>query len=250
MNLPLYQQYAKDEDGPDGISIRITAYNRGPDPADLHIIPQLWFRNTWSWPKDEPVRPKMAETAEGTIQVDHETLGRTHLYCSPSPAPAAPADGGVVLVDGPSVHPELLFTENDTNFEVSLFLPSRAWFRGGGGERSRRTRADFDASSFRFLFSDSTEEPTSPNTSRTPSMTTSFLPIDLPSPSLPSKRRRRLLEPPRRRRKRTRRTMERPLLEDLRLLVSSSTPTRREPSPPPTTPSFRFLLEEVASSLG
>lgn len=114
----LFHQYAKDEEGPDGISIRITAYNRGPEPADLHIIPQLWFRNTWSWPKDEPVRPKMSETAEGTIQVDHETLGRTHLYCSPSPAPAAPADGGVVLVDGPSVVPELLFTENDTNFEV------------------------------------------------------------------------------------------------------------------------------------
>ncbi|KAL7411878.1 Six-hairpin glycosidase-like protein [Mrakia frigida] len=113
----VFVEYAKDEDGPDGISIRITAYNRGPEPADLHIIPQLWFRNTWSWPKDEPVRPKMAETTEGTIQVDHETLGRTHLYCSPSPAPAAPADGGVVLVDGPSVHPELLFTENDTNFE-------------------------------------------------------------------------------------------------------------------------------------
>lgn len=62
----------------------------------------------------------MHESADGTIQVDHDTLGRTHLYCTPSPAPAAPAKGGVVLVDGPSVVPELMFTENDTNFEVSL----------------------------------------------------------------------------------------------------------------------------------
>ncbi len=42
-------QYAKDEDSPDNIYIRITAYNRGPDPANLHIIPQFWFPNTWSW---------------------------------------------------------------------------------------------------------------------------------------------------------------------------------------------------------
>jgi hypothetical protein len=115
----VFVEYSKDEEGPDGISIRITAYNRGPEPADLHIIPQLWFRNTWSWPKEEPTRPRMHESRDGTIQVDHETLGRTHLYCTPSPAPAAPADGGVVLVDGPSVVPELMFTENDTNFEVN-----------------------------------------------------------------------------------------------------------------------------------
>ena len=43
-------KYAKDEDEPDNVYIRITAYNRGPDPATLHIIPQLWFPNTWSWP--------------------------------------------------------------------------------------------------------------------------------------------------------------------------------------------------------
>ncbi len=117
LSLP---QYAKDEEDPDGIAIRITAYNRGPDPADLHILPQLFFRNTWSWPKEIPKdRPLMHQSEEGTIKVDHPTL-KTHLYCTPSPAPAAPAKGGVVLVDGPSVVPDLLFTENETNFEVRV----------------------------------------------------------------------------------------------------------------------------------
>lgn len=113
----VFVEYAKDEEDPDGIAIRITAYNRGPDPADLHILPQLFFRNTWSWPKEIPKdRPLMHQSEEGTIKVDHPTL-KTHLYCTPSPAPAAPAKGGVVLVDGPSVVPDLLFTENETNFE-------------------------------------------------------------------------------------------------------------------------------------
>ena len=113
-------QYAKDEENPDAISIRITAYNRGPDPADLHILPQMFFRNTWSWQKEMPKKvPKMYQESDGIIEASHDTLGKTRLYCTPSPAPAAPAKGGVVLVDGPSVVPNLLFTENETNFEVS-----------------------------------------------------------------------------------------------------------------------------------
>lgn len=100
------------------MSIRITAYNRGPDPADLHILPQLFFRNTWSWSKDRPEKiPHMHQETDGVVNAWHDTLGTTRLYCTPSPAPAAPAKGGVVLVDGPSVVPELLFTENETNFE-------------------------------------------------------------------------------------------------------------------------------------
>jgi hypothetical protein len=101
------------------MSIRITAYNRGPDPADLHILPQMFFRNTWSWYKERPKNvPSMKQESEGVIEAVHETLGTTRLYCTPSPAPAAPAKGGVVLVDGPSVVPDLIFTENETNFEV------------------------------------------------------------------------------------------------------------------------------------
>ena len=113
-------QYAKDEQHVDGISVRITAYNRGPDPADLHILPQVFFRNTWSWAKEIPKdRPEMHQSMDGVIEINDGTLGQTHLYCTPSPAPAAPAKGGVVMVDGPSIVPDLLFTENETNFEVS-----------------------------------------------------------------------------------------------------------------------------------
>jgi len=106
------------------MSIRITAYNRGPDPADLHIIPQLFFRNTWSWSKDLPDKiPCMRQDSEGVIAATCDGLDDTKLYCTPSPAPAAPAKGGVVLVDGPSIVPDLLFTENETNFEVYDFGP-------------------------------------------------------------------------------------------------------------------------------
>ena len=121
-------QYAKDADDPEAMSIRITAYNRGPDPANLHIIPQLWFKNTWSWPLPPPPRPNVRETTPGTIRATHETLGKTHLYCSPSPPPVNaqgeyntidPENAGAQQDDeyDDSVVPEMLFTENDTNYK-------------------------------------------------------------------------------------------------------------------------------------
>ena len=117
----VFVEYAKDEQHVDGISVRITAYNRGPDPADLHILPQVFFRNTWSWPKEMPKdMPEMHQSADGVIEINEPSMGKTHLYCTPSPAPAAPAKGGVVMVDGPSIVPDLLFTENETNYEVGF----------------------------------------------------------------------------------------------------------------------------------
>jgi hypothetical protein len=114
----VFVEYAKDEEDANSISIRITAYNRGPDAADLHLLPQMFFRNTWSWPKELPKdMPQMRQVADGVIEATHETLGVTRLYCTPSPGPAQPTKSGVVLVDGPSIVPDLLFTENDTNFE-------------------------------------------------------------------------------------------------------------------------------------
>lgn len=101
-------QYAKDDDNPEAVSIRITAYNRGPDPADLHIIPQLWFRNTWSWDSPNPPRPKLSRPTEGTIKAEHSMLGTRHLHCLSSPTSSG---------DSAEVVPELLFTENETNYE-------------------------------------------------------------------------------------------------------------------------------------
>jgi len=114
-------QYAKDEEDPDSVYIRITAYNRGPDPATLHIIPQLWFPNTWSWPLEKPPMPSLSGSVKGPdetrcISVQHPDLGKTHLYCLPSPPPVGPTTDFEVDPTFDVVQPALLFTENNTNF--------------------------------------------------------------------------------------------------------------------------------------
>jgi hypothetical protein len=63
---------------PDDILAQITIHNRGPDAAPLHVLPQLWFRNTWSW---SPSSAKPEISARGAILVaDHHQLGAYHLY--------------------------------------------------------------------------------------------------------------------------------------------------------------------------
>lgn len=116
-------QYAKDADEPNGIAIRITAFNRGPGPATLHILPQLWFPNTWSWPLPEPQRPCLGYVpakgdAPQAIVARHETLGKTRLWCSTSPLPVSASGDCPPLEEGQpdGVVPDLLFTDNDTNF--------------------------------------------------------------------------------------------------------------------------------------
>ncbi|KAI0030763.1 Six-hairpin glycosidase-like protein [Vararia minispora EC-137] len=112
----IFVEYAKDEDTPDNIYVRVTAYNRGPESATLHIIPQLFFQNTWSWPTPPPVRPRLQATTDNRITATHATLGRTHLYCFPSPPPVGSDGKPVTANEDESVEPELLFTENDTNY--------------------------------------------------------------------------------------------------------------------------------------
>jgi hypothetical protein len=93
-------EYAKE--APDDICIRITAANRGPDRATLHLLPTLWFRNTWSWGCGHEgctVKPSLRAVTDYRIQCDHETLGRMNLDIDP-------LAGGA---------PPLLFTENETN---------------------------------------------------------------------------------------------------------------------------------------
>jgi hypothetical protein len=98
----VFVEYAKA--GPEDILIRITAANRGPEAAPLHLLPTLWFRNTWVWGRqgeDYSARPRLKRVAAGQISAEHETLGN-YLFCVESSP-----DGG----------PELLFTENETNTE-------------------------------------------------------------------------------------------------------------------------------------
>ncbi len=96
---------------PEDILIRITAYNRGPESAELHLLPTLWFRNTWTWTGDTP-RPALARQsglAEVTaIQAVHDYYGKRWLVCEGAP--------------------QLLFTENETNCERLYGTPSRTPF--------------------------------------------------------------------------------------------------------------------------
>ena len=74
--------------------MRITATNRGPDAAPLHILPHVWFRNIWSWDQDA-ARPEMKADGAGRIALSHRQAGDWHWACD---------------ADAP-----LLFCENETN---------------------------------------------------------------------------------------------------------------------------------------
>ncbi len=89
----VFVEYAKAE--PQDILIQITVCNRGSEPAPIHILPTLWFRNTWSWGYD-CLKPTL-KADKNYIVAHHESLGNYRL-----------------LVEG---NPTLLFTENETNYE-------------------------------------------------------------------------------------------------------------------------------------
>ena len=97
-------EYAKVS--PDDICIRITTANRGPDRAMLHLLPTLWYRNTWSWGRDGEryhERPELRRDDAGRIVGTHATLGASVLELS------AASSGE---------EPVLLFTENENNAEL------------------------------------------------------------------------------------------------------------------------------------
>ena len=94
----------------DELLFRVTAYNRGPEAAPLHIVPHVWFRNTWSWDTQNTAKkPSIRQLAPLTAQTKHEKLGNQFFQLSPSPAVGTSKD---------DVQPSLLFTENDTNFSA------------------------------------------------------------------------------------------------------------------------------------
>jgi hypothetical protein len=105
----VFVEYAKAS--PEDLAIRVTVWNRGPDPAPLHVLPHLWFRNTWAWgpsPAAEPIIvPGPSGPGFGSLLADDTTgepprnlpflyrLGPRHLY----------VDAGA----------ELMFTYNETH---------------------------------------------------------------------------------------------------------------------------------------
>ncbi|HEX2600179.1 MAG TPA: glucosidase [Terriglobales bacterium] len=88
----VFVEYAKAD--PEDILITITVHNRGPEAATLCLLPTLWFRNTWSWVKEE-TRPVLREGKDASIVASDSKLGDRTLQCEGNP--------------------ELLFTENETN---------------------------------------------------------------------------------------------------------------------------------------
>jgi len=74
--------YAKESH--DDIAVRLTIRNAGPDAATLHVLPTLWFRNTWSWGLDDRV-PTISATTAG-LEAHHHSLGTMHLEFDGKPA--------------------------------------------------------------------------------------------------------------------------------------------------------------------
>jgi len=116
-------EYAKA--GPEDVVIRIAATNRGPDPAPIHMLPTLWFRNTWVWGRDSrrpEVRAVLDEGPAGRreasrlVLATHHALGEYWLACDGAPA--------------------LLFTENETNFRRLWNVANRTSYVKDGIHRA------------------------------------------------------------------------------------------------------------------
>ena len=70
---------------PDDILIQITVHNRGPEAAELHVLPTLWFRNQWSWHAgaDRPTLAQLGTSppAKAVVKAVDPKLGKRLLYC-------------------------------------------------------------------------------------------------------------------------------------------------------------------------
>jgi hypothetical protein len=101
----VFVEYAKQT--PEDILIQISVCNRGPEPATVHVLPTLWFRNTWTWWPDTPkpvLRDVTGRQGCRAVAASHAQLGERYLYCE-GEAP-------------------LLFTENETNNERLFGTPN------------------------------------------------------------------------------------------------------------------------------
>ena len=105
-------EYAKS--GVDDICIRITATNRGPDTATLHVLPTVWFRNVWTWYENVQKPTLKAPSGRPVISIEHPIAGRYELVCEDSP------------------EPELLFCENESNSQKLFGSPNLAKYTKDG----------------------------------------------------------------------------------------------------------------------
>jgi hypothetical protein len=103
----VFVEYVKES--AEDILVQISIHNRGTEPSEIHVLPTLWFRNRWSWGRDNP-RPVLERVAGKSVAVRavHSDLGERHLYC-----------------DGQA---SLLFTENETNTQRLVGVQNRTPF--------------------------------------------------------------------------------------------------------------------------
>ncbi|WP_298635261.1 glucosidase [uncultured Thiobacillus sp.] len=108
----VFVEYAKA--GPHDILMQVSAHNRGAADAPLHILPQLWFRNEWSWGEPD-ARPELSVDGRGGIVARHARLGTYHCYLEGTP--------------------ELLFCDNETNARRLYGMPNAGYFKDAFHER-------------------------------------------------------------------------------------------------------------------
>ncbi len=97
----------------DDVLMRITVHNRGPEAATLHVLPQLFFRNTWDW-RNGAARPRLALQGESVL-VHHDVLGEYQWYADQAPA--------------------FLFTDNETNTQRLYGVPNAGYAKDAFHER-------------------------------------------------------------------------------------------------------------------
>jgi hypothetical protein len=73
----VFVEYVQAEPG--DVLMKVTAHNRGPDAAPLHLVPQLVLRNTWAWDA-QAAKPSLTHAADGGVRVEHPEVGTRHLY--------------------------------------------------------------------------------------------------------------------------------------------------------------------------
>jgi len=101
----VFVEYAKTD--ADGVNVRVTIHNRGPEAAEIHVLPQLWFRNNWAWKPDAP-RPLLTRERDG-VKAVHPRLGENHWF-----------------VENPDAW---LFTENETNVRRLFGVEREGYFK-------------------------------------------------------------------------------------------------------------------------
>jgi hypothetical protein len=98
----VFIEYAKFS--PEDILMKITVFNRGPEAAPLHVIPNIWFRNNWDLGYAHP-KPSLERETDSRMIIQHELLGKRRFYAENSG--------------------EILFCDNETNNEKCYLVPNK-----------------------------------------------------------------------------------------------------------------------------